>query len=187
MSEINLIETTNENPIKMVKWHILLGITFVLLLCVLFVVGKFGSDSLAFVFFTIFLLIPIIVYFRNEIPDYIPGPIRDFLEDDYKPSPRRCNQIINLEECKGVCKVNGGKCIPKSKISRKTKQLFMIFGSAFMILAGGMLLINLKSDLAPFADAGVSLENQTFYKIILAMICGVISGLFILKIDSIGL
>ena len=65
MSEINLIETTNENPIKMVKWHILLGITFVLLLCVLFVVGKFGSDSLAFVFFTIFLLIPIIVYFRN--------------------------------------------------------------------------------------------------------------------------
>ena len=171
----------------MVKWHILLGITFVLLLCVLFVVGKFGSDSLAFVFFTIFLLIPIIVYFRNEIPDYIPGPIRDFLEDDYKPSPRRCNQITNLDECKGVCKVNNGKCIPKSKISRKTKQVFMIIGSFFMILAGGMLIINIKPDLRAHLDKEVSIENQTFYKIIAAMICGVISGLFILKIDTIGL
>lgn len=187
MSEINLIETTNDNPIKMVKWHILLGITFVLLICVLFVVGKFGSDSLAFVFFTIFLLIPIIVYFRNEIPDYIPGPIRDFLEDDYKPRPRRCNQITNLEECKGVCKVVGSKCVAKSKISRKTKQLFMIFGSVFMIIAGGLLLITLSTDLAPYTDKGVSLENKTFYKIIAAMICGVISGLFILKIDNIGM
>jgi hypothetical protein len=187
MSEINLVETTADNPVKMIKWHILLGITLVLLICLLFVVGKFGSDSLAFVFFIVFLSIPIIVYFRNEIPDYIPGPIRDFLEDDYKPSPRKCNDITDPVKCKGVCKMSDGKCISKSKISRKTKQIFMITGSAFMILAAVMLLINLKSDLNPGVDKAVSVENQTFYKIIMAMICGVISGLFILNIDTIGL
>ena len=187
MSEINLIETTTDNPVKMIKWHILLGITLVLLICLLFVVGKYGSDSLAFVFFIVFLSIPIIVYFRNEIPDYIPGPIRDFLEDDYKPSRTRCNQIKNMEECKGVCKESNGKCIPKSKVSRKTKQIFMIIGSSIMLFVGAFLLVNLKSDLAPQIDKEVSIENQTFYKIILAMICGVISGLFILNIDTIGL
>ena len=63
----------------------------------------------------------------------------------------------------------------------------MIVGSSIMLLVGAFLLVNLKSDLAPQIDKEVSIENQTFYKIILAMICGVISGLFILNIDTIGL
>ena len=187
MTDITLIETTSDNKVKMIKWHILLGGSLLLLLTFLFVVGKYGSDSLAFVFFTIFLMIPIIVYFRNDIPDYIPGPIRDFLEDDYKPPPRKCSSITDPAQCKGMCKMVNDRCVPKSKISRKTKQIFMILGSSFMLIAGGVLLISARPDLMINVDKEISLENQTVYKIFAALICAVISGLFLLKIDTIGL
>lgn len=155
----------NKGEIKMIRYNVFLVVFFILILGVLFIIGKFGQDGLAFFIFLIFLLIPVIVMYRNKLPRFIPYPLRNLFEDN------------NLEEPKD-------KVINNKKISKLSKQIFIIVAIVLLLLGSIILIINMKGDLRVNVPAEISIKNGTLSKIFSALICLIIAGILIIKLDG---
>ena len=155
---------SNKGEIKMIRHNVFIIILIILILGILFIIGKFGQDGLAFFIFIIFLLIPIIVMYRNNLPRYIPYPLRSLFED-------------GLENQKD-------KVINNKSISKLSKQIFVIVAIILLIIGSIILLINMKGDLVVEVPAEVSIKNGTLSKVFATMICLVIAGILVIKLDG---
>lgn len=155
---------TNRGTIKMIRYHVLIIIIILLIVGFLFMVGKFGSDGLAFFIFIIFLSVPVLVMYRNQLPEYIPAPLRDFVRDkDHETGGVRRNVTV----------------------SKIIKQMFCIVCIILLLIGCVILILNIRPDLAMDVKHEVSIENDTFTKIITGVMCTTIAGILIIKLSEI--
>ena len=59
----------------MVKYHIFILLLIAILGLVLFFAGKFTQESIPIILFFALLSIPLLIGFKDSLPDYIPKPI----------------------------------------------------------------------------------------------------------------
>lgn len=161
------LKSTNANTgkITMIKYHVFIILLILLVLGFLIIVGKFGSNGLAFFIFIIFLLIPVIVMYRNDLPDYIPGPLRALISDTVVKSKSQKKKAL--------------------QVSKVTKQIFIVVSIVLLIIGCIILLSNISPDLKMDMEKDVSLENDTFTKIMATLACAIIAGILVLKLPNI--
>jgi hypothetical protein len=155
----------NKGEIKMIRYNVFMILLFVLILGILFIIGKFGQDGLAFFIFIIFLMVPLIVMYRNKLPRFIPYPLRNLFEDDDLEKPK--DNIIN-----------------NKKTTKLSKQIFLIVGIVLLLLGTFVLIINMKGDLLTTTPAEISIKNGTLSKIFAALLCLIIAGILTIKLDG---
>lgn len=155
----------NKGEIKMIRYNVFMILLFILILGILFIIGKFGQDGLAFFIFIIFLMVPLIVMYRNKLPRFIPYPLRNLFEDDDLEKPK--DNIIN-----------------NKKTTKLSKQIFLIVGIVLLLLGTFVLIINMKGDLLTTTPAEISIKNGTLSKIFAALLCLIIAGILTIKLDG---
>jgi Ca2+/Na+ antiporter len=166
-SEI-LIQMTEQEPIllsekvrekstwTMVKPHIFT--VLLILLASLIIVGvKFATpDATPLVIFVLILLVPVLIIFKNSLPDSIPYPIRKLLVEDLeKPKPTE-------EERKEF---------PKTTL--KKRQTFMLVAMCFTTVLIVIMLAKIYPEVQPTINYYTVIKNKTGLKIgaVLFLIC----------------
>lgn len=153
-----------KGKVKMIKYHVFLLILALVVIGFIIIVGKFGSNGLAFFIFTIFLLIPFIVMYGNKLPNYIPGPLGSIFAENEVEKPKKKSKKV---------------------VTTMGKQIFMIVSIVLLITACVILMSNINNDLKHNVPKEVSLENETFTRIMMSLLCAVIAGVLLLKLTYI--
>lgn len=165
IKDIDLKSVNSTGKITMIKYHVFIIMLIIIIVGFLVIVGKFGSNGVAFFIFIIFLLIPVIVMYRNSLPDYIPGPLRALISDNIVPS--KAEKKKNLQ------------------VSKITKQIFIVVSIVLLIIGCVILLSNISPDLQMGVEKEISLENDTLTKIMATLTCAIIAGILVLKLPYI--
>jgi hypothetical protein len=156
----------NKGEIKMIKHNVFLVVFFILIIGFLFIIGKFGQDGLAFFIFIIFLMVPVIVMYRNKLPRYIPYPLRSLFKDDDLAEPK-------------------DNIIKNKNVSKLSKQIFIIIAITLLLIGSIILILSMNGDLRVDIPADISIKNGTLSKIFSALICLIIAGILVVKLDGI--
>jgi len=153
---------------KMVKYHVFVILILGIIGLFLFFVGKFGKDALPFVIFIIFISVPILVTFKDNLPDYIPRPIRNLLTEDIE-KPKGAREVLNV-----------------NFQSTKTKQIYYIVGMTVLAFAVILLLVDISPDLKKTTLPEVLIKNGTLTKIISGLFLTVIMGVLLMKFNELS-
>ena len=157
-----------KSSFKMVKYHVFVILILGILGLFLFFVGKFGNDALPFVIFIIFISVPILVTFKDNLPDYIPKPIRNFLTEDIE-KPKGAREVLNV-----------------NFQSTKTKQIYYIVGMTVLAFAVILLLVDISPDLKKTTLPEVLIKNGTLTKIISGLFLTIILGVLLMKFNELS-
>ena len=79
-----------KSTFKMVKYHIFILLLIAILGLVLFFANRFTQESIPIILFFALLSIPLLIGFKDSLPDYIPKPIRNFLITDEEKNHSFC-------------------------------------------------------------------------------------------------
>ena len=153
---------------KMVKYHILVLLLLIIGIGFMIFAGKFGSNALPFVIFTIFLSIPLLVVFRDKIPDFLPLPIRKFLVEDIEAPQPKMN-------------------IKRKFITTKTKQKYLAVIMFILIIPIIGLIRSAFSDLQDNMSPEISRNNGTLFKILAGIVVSSILGILVLNFGEMKL
>lgn len=153
---------------KMVKYHVFVILVLGIIGLFIFFVGKFGKDALPFIIFIIFISLPILVTFKDNLPDYIPRPIRNFLTEDIE-KPKAAREVLNV-----------------NFTSTRTKQIYYIVGMSVLAFAVVLLLVDVSPDLQKNTSAEVLIKNGTLIKIISGVFLTVILGVLLMKFNELS-
>jgi len=164
-TDITLSEVPQKKgQIKMMKYHVFIIIVALVVIGFIVIVGKFGSNGLAFFIFITFLLIPVIVMYGNKLPNYIPGPLGSLISGNEVEKPNKKSKKI---------------------VSKMGKQIFMIVSIILLITGCIILMSNINNDLKHNVPKEISLENETFTRIMMSLLCAIIAGVLLLKLTYI--
>ena len=144
-----------KSTFKMLKYHVFILILLSIIVLVLFLASKFSQESIPIIVFFALLSIPLVIGFKDSLPDYIPKPIRNFLVTDVENKP--------------VASVD----VPI--IPTKTKQIYMIVAMSFITI----LLLLLIYEIKPFLDYNVKAEEILEENILIKMLIGVVVASFL--------
>lgn len=144
-----------KSTFKMLKYHVFILILLSIIVLVLFLASKFSQESIPIIIFFALLSIPLVIGFKDSLPDYIPKPIRNFLVTDAENKP--------------VASVD----VPI--IPTKTKQIYMIVAMSFITI----LLLLLIYEIKPFLDYNVKAEEILEENILIKMLIGVVVASFL--------
>ena len=144
-----------KSTFKMLKYHVFILILLSIIVLVLFLASKFSQESIPIIVFFALLSIPLVIGFKDSLPDYIPIPIRNFLVTDVENKP--------------VASVD----VPI--IPTKTKQIYMIVAMSFITI----LLLLLIYEIKPFLDYNVKAEEILEENILIKMLIGVVVASFL--------
>jgi len=110
------------------------------------------------------LSIPLLIGFKDSLPDYIPKPIRNFLVTDEEERP-----VVSMD-------------VPV--VPTKTKQIYMI---AAMTIVSILLLI-LISEIRPYLESNIKaaelLEKKIFIKLLSALVMASFLGVLVINFEK---
>lgn len=153
-----------KNTFKMVKYHIFILLMIAIFALVLFFAGKFTQESIPIIIFFGLLSIPLLIGFKDSLPDYIPKPIRNFLVTDEEEQP-----VVSMD-------------VPV--VPTKTKQIYMI---AAMTIVSILLLI-LISEIRPYLESNIKaaelLEKKIFIKLLSALVMASFLGVLVINFEK---
>tara|TARA_Y100000590_G_scaffold470361_2_gene664170 strand:- start:409 stop:930 length:522 start_codon:yes stop_codon:yes gene_type:complete len=153
----------------MVKGGILAIVLIAVLFLFIFIVGWFSSQTFPILVFLVLISLPIIVIFRKDLPNYMPGFIRRFVVDDETTKTTQAKK----------------KKAKRKKITT-TKQIQTYYIVAMSILSA-MILVTLylvRSSLRPSATALESKNERALLKIFAALFLTCILGVLVLKFEK---
>lgn len=156
-----------ESTWKLVKPHIftiiLLGIS---LLVVLFA-NFYAGQAVPIVIFTILLLIPILIIFKDSLPDSIPAPIRKLLvEESNRPKPSE-------EERKNF---------PKTTV--KKKQIFMTVAMTMTTILIAAIVMKTLPDLKDTITYQQVIKRKTGLKIASSVVLTCFLGVLVINFQE---
>ena len=153
-----------KSTFKMVKYHIFILLLIAILALVLFFAGKFTQESIPIIIFFALLSIPLLIGFKDSLPDYIPKPIRNFLITDEEKKP-----VVSMD-------------VPI--VPTKTKQIYLIVAMTIV----SILLLILISEIRPYLESNIKaselLENKIFVKIISGVVLASFLGVLVINFDK---
>ena len=125
--------------------------TVLLLLLAALVIGAtnfFSGDATPIIIFILILLVPVLIVFKNSLPNSIPYPIRKLLvEDTDRPMPSDDER----------------KEFPKTTI--KKRQTFLLVAMCFTTLLIGALIVKIYPDVKTTVKFQETITNKTALKI----------------------
>lgn len=153
-----------KSTFKMVKYHIFILLLIAILALALFFAGKFTQESIPIIIFFALLSIPLLIGFKDSLPDYIPKPIRNFLITDEEKKP-----VVSMD-------------VPV--VPTKTKQIYLIVAMTIV----SILLLILISEIRPYLESNIKaselLENKIFVKIISGVVLASFLGVLVINFDK---
>jgi len=159
---------SDKEKTPMVKGGILAIVLIAVLFLFIFIVGWFSSQAFPILIFLILISLPIIVIFRKDLPNYMPGFIRRFIvSDESSKKPKKKEKIVH------------------KKITT-TKQIQTYYIVAMSILSAMILVLLylIKSSLRPSATALESKNERALLKIMVALFLTCILGVLVLKFEK---
>ena len=151
----------------MVKPHIFT--VLLILLASLIIVGvKFATpDATPLVIFVLILLVPVLIIFKNSLPDSIPYPIRKLLVEDLeKPKPTE-------EERKEF---------PKTTL--KKRQTFMLVAMCFTTVLIVIMIAKIYPEVQPTINYYTVIKNKTGLKIGAALFLICLQGTLVINFQE---
>jgi hypothetical protein len=153
----------------MVKGAVLAIVLIAVLFLFIFIVGWFSSQAFPILIFLILMSLPVIVIFRTDLPNYMPGFIRKFIvtDDTTKTTqPKKKKQ-------------------PHKKITTtKQIQTYYIVAMSMVSAIILVLLYLVRSSLRPSATALESTNERALLKILGALFLTCILGVLVLKFEK---
>ena len=158
---------SEESTWTMVKPHIFT--VLLILLASLIVVGvKFVSpDATPIIIFILVLLVPILIIFKNSLPDSIPYPIRRLLVEDLekpKPTEEERNEF------------------PKTTV--KKRQQFLLGAMCFTTVLIVLILAKIYPDVQTTSNYFMTIKNKTTLKIGAALFLICLQGALVINFQE---
>ena len=153
-----------QSTFKMVKYHIFILLVLGIVALVLFLASRFSEDSIPIIIFFALLLIPLLIGFRDMLPDYIPAYFRDLL--------------ITTEENKPK------KPVDLSTVTLKTKQIYMTIAMSVVSLLLIILLFEIKPNLNNSVTGQELIEKNIALKIVSGVILASFLGVLTMNFDN---
>lgn len=158
---------SKQNTWKLVKPHVFTIILVLLSVAVILFANFFSSDALPIVIFSLILLVPVLVIFKNNLPDVVPYPIRKLLNAELdKPKPSK-------EERKGFPKVTVYK-----------KQQYLTIGMTFVSILLFVLIMKIRPELSISNTSVDVTKNKTFLKIMAALFLTCFLGVLLVNFQE---
>ena len=133
---------------KMVKPTVFTVLLILLAALVIGVTNFFSRDATPIIIFILILLVPILIIFKNSLPDSIPYPIRKLLvEDTDRPMPSDDER----------------KEFPKTTI--KKRQTFLLVAMCFTTILIAALIAKIYPDVKTTVMFQETVKNKTALKI----------------------
>ena len=168
-NEIPLKEYENDTPkFIMIKYHVFIVFVLGILLLFLLLAGKFGGDSIPFILFTMIMSLPIIIIYRNTIPEYIPKQLSNLLLEEPKPKTEKVEyeSILNTK-------------------TTKSKQVLYIIGMIIITIFLVGIISGLNKELTN--NTKEYLENKKIgTKILTGLLLAIINGIMLIKFGEIS-
>jgi len=134
---------------KMVKPHLFIVVLLVVVLLLFLFVNFFAKDAIPLLIFSFIFMLPIIIIYKDNLPDFLPQALQNLLvdkEDELrKPS---------VKERTGF-----------PKVTIKTKQIYITVAMGFLSIILILLIVQIKPDLDKTTTNLTVIENKTFLKI----------------------
>lgn len=167
--EVSLKEYESEEPkFKMIKYHVFIVIVFLIVLLFLLLAGKFGGDSIPFILFTLIMSLPILIIYRNQIPDYIPKPFSDLLIEEEKPKTEKIEYESVLDTK-----------------TTKSKQILYLLGIIVLSISLILLIIGLNNDLK-INDMEIIKNKKIGTKILTGLVIAIMNGIMLIKFGELS-
>lgn len=139
---------SEKNTWTMVKPHLFTILLLLLSIVVVVITNVLSKDATPIIIFVLILLVPILIIFKNSLPDSIPYPIRKLLvEDTETPKP-------TAEEKSDF---------PKTTI--KTRQTYLLVVMCFTTLLICLILAKIYPDVKTTVKFHETIKNKTSLKI----------------------
>ena len=156
-----------ESTWKLVKPHIFTIILLAISLLVVLFANFYSGQAVPIVIFTILLLIPILIIFKDSLPDSIPAPIRKLLvEESNRPKPSE-------EERKNF---------PKTTI--KKKQIFMTVAMTMTTILIAAIVMKTFPDLKDTITYQQIIKRKTGLKIASAVVLTCFLGVLVINFQE---
>ena len=156
-----------ESTWKLVKPHIFTIILLAVSLLVVLFANFYGGQAVPIVIFSILLLIPILIIFKDSLPDSIPAPIRKLLvEEANRPKPSE-------EERKNF---------PKTTI--KKKQIFMTVAMTMTTILIAAIVMKTFPDLKDTITYQQVIKRKTGLKIASAVVLTCFLGVLVINFQE---
>ena len=153
-----------QSTFKMVKYHVFILLLIAIFGLALFFAGKFSQESIPILIFFALLSIPLLIGFKDSLPDYIPKPIRNFLVTDEEQKP-----VVSMD-------------VPV--VPTKTKQIYMIVAMTIVTILLLILIMEIRPYLESNIKASELLDNNIFVKLISGVIMASFLGVLIINFDK---
>lgn len=148
----------------MVKYHVFILVLIGILALVLFLASRFSEDSIPIIIFFALLLIPLMIGFKDSLPDYIPSFIRNFIVTDVE------NRPVALVD------------VPQ--VTKKTQQIYMTVAMAVISLLLIILIIEIRPNLNNNVTGQELLEKNISIKIISGVLLASFLGVLTINFDK---
>jgi hypothetical protein len=145
---------------KMVKPHLFIVVLLAVVLLLFLFANFFAKDAIPLLIFSLLLMLPIIIIYKDNLPDFIPLALQNLLvdkEDELrKPS---------VKERQGF-----------PTVTIKTKQIYITVAMSFLTIILILLLFQIKPDLDKNVNNYTVRKNKTFLKIMSAVFVAAFLG-----------
>lgn len=167
--EVSLKEYENETPkFRMIKYHVFIVIVFLIVLLFLLLAGKFGGDSIPFILFTLIMSLPILIIYRNQIPDYIPKSLSNLLIDEEKPKTEKIEYESILDTK-----------------TTKSKQILYLVGLIILTISLIVIISGLNEDLK-INDMEIIKNKKIGTKILIGLVIAITNGIMLIKFGELS-
>jgi hypothetical protein len=156
-----------ESTWKLVKPHIFMILLLAVSLLVVLFANFYSSQALPITIFSIMLLIPVLIVFKDSLPDSIPAPIRKLLvEESNRPKPSE-------EERKNF---------PKTTV--KKKQMFFTAAMSMTTILIVAIMTKIYPDLNNTITYQQIIKRKTGLKILSAVVLTCFLGVLVINFQE---
>lgn len=153
-----------QSTFKMIKYHVFILLLIGILALVLFLASRFSEDSIPIIIFFALLLIPLMIGFKDLLPDYIPSFIRNFIVTESEKRPESTIEV--------------------PQVTTKTKQIYMTVAMAVISLLLIILIVEIRPNLNNNITGEELLEKNISTKIISGVLLASFLGVLTINFDT---
>ena len=151
------IETIRKGtPKYKIKSYVIFIILLALFVLVFMVLGQLGNDFMGLMIFLILMIVPVLVIFRNQLPNILP----DFISDS----------LLEIDH-----KQNKGSSIEAYDIDIKQIQQAKIAGVCILVLASIVLIADYRKKIG---------DKMSIYKIMASLLCLIIAAIMLSNVTG---
>ena len=125
LEDIKIEAERRESKSYRIKSYVMFLILIAIIFLVLLFLGSFGNDLFGLIVFLVIFMVPVVILFRNKLPNILPDFIADSLYE-----------IDNSEDTQPIYNIN-----------RRTTQMANLFGVVVLIIGAVVLIVKYRNQI----------------------------------------